>query len=393
MTTTVASHQRDWVRIGLWLVGATMAYNIIEAGIALWFGAEAESIALVGFGLDSSDELPDSGVFLGDGRYFVRMINDPGDPSGDALSDENFRFIAVSRGETPDGGAAEVRVLLAAPAFPAVATNGPLSVVGNPSVLGPCAGVHANDTLTIDGHPTVDGPVTSADTVVMLFDAVVYDEAGDTVAPGYEPPVDIPDLNPLDFCYAADFELKDGWVITIDPDDASRDSAFAGGSNVMGWQWDVITNTYQLKARDAVEGTVCADGSIKVTGNLGSAADTFDISLLSTGSVQIGGTPVVQADHPEDFLIVAEGDVKLSGNSGASTPYYGGTTYAGSQCQVNGTPDYDGNILCYDAEDPLGAVDLIDENKVNGNPAITYDCSGKRRRTLVAAWWESRTNQ
>ena len=44
---------RDWARVGLWLVGATMAYNVIEAGIALWSGAEAGSIALVGFGLDS----------------------------------------------------------------------------------------------------------------------------------------------------------------------------------------------------------------------------------------------------------------------------------------------------------------------------------------------------
>ncbi len=348
---------------------------------------------LVGFGLDSSDELPDSGIPLGDGRYFVTIINDPGDPSGHVLTDDNHRFIAVGRGETLDGGMAEINVLLAAPAFPAVASNGPLRVVGSPSVLGPCAGIHANDTLTVDGHPIVDGPVTSADTVVMLDGAVVYDEDGDTVPPGYEPPVEIPDLDPLDFCYAADFELKDGWVISIDPDDASRDSSFAGGSKVLGWQWDVITNTYQLKASDAVEGTVCAHGSIKVTGNLGSVADTFDITMLSTGSVQVGGTPVVQADHPEDFLIVAKGDVKLSGTSGASTPYYGGTTYAGSQCQVNGTPDYNGNILCYDAEDPFGAVDLIDENLVNGQPAINYDCTGKRRRTLVAAWWESRTNQ
>ncbi len=44
---------RNWQRIGLWLVVATMAYNLIEAGIALWSGAEADSVALVGFGLDS----------------------------------------------------------------------------------------------------------------------------------------------------------------------------------------------------------------------------------------------------------------------------------------------------------------------------------------------------
>jgi divalent metal cation (Fe/Co/Zn/Cd) transporter len=44
---------RDWTRIGLWLVGATMAYNVAEGAIALWAGVWAGSIALVGFGLDS----------------------------------------------------------------------------------------------------------------------------------------------------------------------------------------------------------------------------------------------------------------------------------------------------------------------------------------------------
>ena len=44
---------RDWRRIGLWLVGMTMAYNLAEGGIALWAGTRAASIALVGFGLDS----------------------------------------------------------------------------------------------------------------------------------------------------------------------------------------------------------------------------------------------------------------------------------------------------------------------------------------------------
>ncbi len=41
------------VRVALWLVGATLAYNIVEAVVAIWAGTEAESIALLGFGLDS----------------------------------------------------------------------------------------------------------------------------------------------------------------------------------------------------------------------------------------------------------------------------------------------------------------------------------------------------
>lgn len=42
-----------WKRLALALVVGTLLYNVAEAAIALRFGAEAESIALFGFGLDS----------------------------------------------------------------------------------------------------------------------------------------------------------------------------------------------------------------------------------------------------------------------------------------------------------------------------------------------------
>ena len=44
---------RDWARLALRLVAGTMAYNVLEAVVALWSGVRAHSIALVGFGLDS----------------------------------------------------------------------------------------------------------------------------------------------------------------------------------------------------------------------------------------------------------------------------------------------------------------------------------------------------
>ncbi|HEX2251707.1 MAG TPA: cation transporter [Thermoanaerobaculia bacterium] len=53
-----------WTRIALWLVLGTMAYNLVEAGVALAAGVAAESIALVGFGLDSIIELAAAGVLL-----------------------------------------------------------------------------------------------------------------------------------------------------------------------------------------------------------------------------------------------------------------------------------------------------------------------------------------
>jgi divalent metal cation (Fe/Co/Zn/Cd) transporter len=64
VTETAAHGERDWARIGLRLVAITLAYNVIEAVVALWFGAEAESIALLGFGLDSAIECAAAGVLL-----------------------------------------------------------------------------------------------------------------------------------------------------------------------------------------------------------------------------------------------------------------------------------------------------------------------------------------
>jgi divalent metal cation (Fe/Co/Zn/Cd) transporter len=51
--SSVSPPASDWRRIGLWLVGATMAYNVLEGVVALCAGLHAGSIALVGFGFDS----------------------------------------------------------------------------------------------------------------------------------------------------------------------------------------------------------------------------------------------------------------------------------------------------------------------------------------------------
>lgn len=63
-TVGAPAGRKRWMTIGRWLVGATMAYNAIEALIALWSGIRAGSTALVGFGLDSIIELFAAGVLL-----------------------------------------------------------------------------------------------------------------------------------------------------------------------------------------------------------------------------------------------------------------------------------------------------------------------------------------
>lgn len=62
--TATESSGRDWTRIALTLVVATMAYNTLEAAIALWSGIAARSVVLVGFGLDSVIECAAAGVLV-----------------------------------------------------------------------------------------------------------------------------------------------------------------------------------------------------------------------------------------------------------------------------------------------------------------------------------------
>ena len=61
-----------------------MAYNALEALIALWAGINADSVVLVGFGLDSIIEFLAAGVLLvqGAGGEVTDLSGTPIDPVG-----------------------------------------------------------------------------------------------------------------------------------------------------------------------------------------------------------------------------------------------------------------------------------------------------------------------
>ncbi|MGB2982286.1 MAG: cation transporter [Candidatus Bipolaricaulia bacterium] len=61
---TQTEDARRWTRIAVALVIGTLAYNIVEAGVALFSGIRAGSIALFGFGLDSVIESVAAAVLL-----------------------------------------------------------------------------------------------------------------------------------------------------------------------------------------------------------------------------------------------------------------------------------------------------------------------------------------
>ncbi len=62
-TPTPEAHRRC-LRRARWLLVATLLWDAVEAGVALWSGARAGSIALTGFGLDSGIEIAAAALVL-----------------------------------------------------------------------------------------------------------------------------------------------------------------------------------------------------------------------------------------------------------------------------------------------------------------------------------------
>jgi divalent metal cation (Fe/Co/Zn/Cd) transporter len=64
MDSLVRPNADRWREIALLLVVSTMAYNGVEAALALWSGFRADSLALIGFGFDSIIELAAASALL-----------------------------------------------------------------------------------------------------------------------------------------------------------------------------------------------------------------------------------------------------------------------------------------------------------------------------------------
>jgi divalent metal cation (Fe/Co/Zn/Cd) transporter len=61
-TTTVEADRERWLRRALALAWATALYNVVEGIVAVGFGLSDDSIALLGFGIDSWIEVGSAGV-------------------------------------------------------------------------------------------------------------------------------------------------------------------------------------------------------------------------------------------------------------------------------------------------------------------------------------------
>ncbi len=360
-----------------------------------------DDFLLIGYGLSVANMIPPEGIAVQGGTYFVTLMDDPahpGETDGNPLTDSNGRIIAQCTGVTDTGASATINVVIGVASLPAIGTNGSLLINGNPNILGACGGAHANQVVVVSGTTTVQTQVSASQTV-QVSGQINQAGGGASTPLSNQPPIQIPVLNPMNFCGTSDYILQANGMfvdMTVDP----PSTVDATSVPVNGWtrgssnpvEWNLSGNT-------TASGSYCIMGNVVISGNPGEPPDPppapqtpspIPLSIFANGSVQYSGNPYITAAHPSGALIIANGDVAISGNPQGITDSYNGLIYAQSQCQLNGNPVIGGSILCFDAPDPPGSSNFVNQNGISGNPTMRYECGGMQvGLRMILSWYQA----
>jgi hypothetical protein len=348
-------------------------------------GGTADNGLLVWTELTSGLQIPAGGRATAGGRYTARIIDDPAETDGLPFADRNERVLVECIGTTTDGASATVTLVVRSAPTPGVAIDGPLTVSGIVKINGACGSAHANGDVTIVGTLGISGQLSATGTVT----GVLTNEAGIPTLPKTGvPSLDIPDLDPMANCASRDFQLYSSAGQGYLYQKSTNTTFNITSTEKFGWIMSSSSPVmFRLSAGSAIDGSVCANGSVAVNGSLGSAADPHSMSLYAAGSIQMSGNPFIVASPGDTVAVMAGGDLKITGSPDIGTRNFEGLVYGESQCQISGDPRINGQFVCKNKPDPVGAADIVSATMINGNPEITYNCNGKAAgRRRVALW-------
>ena len=366
--------------------------------------ALADNGRLTGYILSAAADIPAAGRAATGGSYQVQVLDDPADGNTDPFNDLNLKVIVRCTATTDDGGSASVDAIVSQVVLPAIAAEGNLSLVNNAKILGECGSVHANGNITMpttgSSFPVVAGKLSATGTATGSAKDTL---AANKTAQTGKPAIEIPDMNPGDYCPAgADFILRaDGFITKVATNETRNAGSNASGGAVhWGWRRQTAPN-WTLTQTGAEPGKVCADGNVAVSGNMGTATSSFAITIIATGSVSVTGTPFLKPATSDSILIVAGGDVNLAGNASGTANNYEGLVYAENQCVVAGTPIVSAQILCKNktatfVSAPMTAIsspftpftvfEYGTGNSIGGTATIKYQCGGIFAKRRVFSW-------
>lgn len=166
--------------------------------------------------------------------------------------------------------------------------------------------------------------------------------------------------------------------------------SYSGGTNA---SWGILTNnngmlaggkTYYVVGKDnynngptsSTNPSTPNGGHVVLTGNVGSNGTPLSVSILSTGSIEIGGTPNMTAnltnlvspllppfDKPHILLAAVE-DIKINGDNNTAIAFTG-VSYAGEQVELSGSGDINGQVIAFSNPHVTGSP--VGYNNISGS--------------------------
>lgn len=287
--------------------------------------------------------------------------DDGNDEDGDPQNDLNDSVVVRAVGYARDGAMVVLEAILAPDSFPAVVTNADLEISGNPTISGDGGSVHTNSDLSLSGNPEIQGDATATGS----FSESGNPDVGGS-ATGDAAEVDVPAVNPADHLSKADFILQSTGQLTLPNGTVLCDAGSNNSACKAAYGWEFNNPGWNISGNSAADGTFYVEGTARVSGNPGDAADPAAITIIAEGSIEISGNPDLTPDTA-GLMFVAGGDLKLSGN-----PRFTGSgqMLVHEQVQISGNAEIEGQIL---VEDGASSDSMVTENRISGNPEINYD--------------------
>lgn len=182
-----------------------------------------------------------------------------------------------------------------------------------------------------------------------------------------------------------------------------------GGSNA---SWGILTNNNGLLAGGKTYYVVGEDhynngptsstnpstpngGHVVLTGNVGSNGTPLNVTILATGSIEIGGTPNMTAnlvnlsspllppfDRP-NILLAAVEDIKINGDNNSAIAFTG-VSFAGEQVELSGNGDINGQVISLSNRDVSGSP--VTSNTITGSFNLTLNNGSSIGNIRLFSW-------
>ncbi len=330
-----------------------------------------------------------------DARYEVFILDDD-DPSvagddpdidedGDPFIDVNMTLVVRAVGYASNNATVTLEAVIGPVKWPAILTNGDLTISGNPDISGDEGSVHANGDLTIAGSVTVSGYATASG----AYDATKSKPKIDGKSGGGNPVIVVPPISAADYRTTADFILESDGSITNQGGTllcAAGDKGCHGG---YGWTFKG-GNGWDLDGDSPTAGTYYVEGAASIKGNLAPHGDKAPaVTILAEGSIDVAGPngmDLQPAANAGGIQFVTDRDLRISSNAHL-VPSLGGKMLVHEQLEISGNPDVTGQII---VEDAPSEDNLATANRIAGNPDVEYDGGLNDNNFVMYGWREVR---